>query len=141
MPLTVKMRDLFAKFTTTEDSTSERFGSTGAYLRVGSSTATFDSADNELRTTSTGSTGANNWIKAMDGSFPTRTNNLLTYRSTFTTSEANNPWNEIGVKNTTASATSTSGTATLMQRLVSTDMGTKVSTQSWQVTLQVTVST
>jgi hypothetical protein len=145
VPLTQAMRDLFAKFTTTEDSTSERFGSTGAYIRVGSSTAAFNSNQNELQTTSTGSTGANQWIRAMDAGFPKRNDgsistgpNILAYRATFTTSEANHDWNEIGVKNTTATST---GTGALMQRLLATDMGTKLNTQSWQVTLLNTVST
>jgi hypothetical protein len=96
-----------------------------------------------MQTTSTGSTGANNWIKAMNGGFPKRNSgestglNILAYQATFTTSEANHDWNEIGVKNTTASST---GTGALMQRLLST-MGTKANTQSWQVTLVITVTT
>ena len=143
MPLTTTMRDLFAKFTTTEDSTSERFGTTGAYLRVGSSTASFNSNQNEMQTTSTGSTGLNQWIRAMDAGFPKRNSgestavNILAYKATFTTSEANHDWNEIGVKNTTASAT---GTGALMNRLLST-MGTKQNTQSWAVTLLNTITT
>lgn len=142
-PLTLTMRDLFTKFTTTEDSTSERLGTTGAYLRVGSSTATFAANQNELQTTSTGSTGINNWIRAMDAGFPKRNvgestaPNILAYKATFTTSEANHDWNEIGVKNTTASST---GTGTLMNRLLST-MGSKQNTQSWAVTLLNTITT
>src|SRR5574342_910016 len=96
MPLTQTMRDLFAKFTTTEDSTSERFGSTGAYIRVGSSTAAFNSNQNELQTPSTGSAGANNWIKGMQAGYPKRNDgtistgaNILAYQSSFSTSEAN----------------------------------------------------
>lgn len=145
MPLTHTMRDLFAKFTTTEDSSGERFGTTAAYIRVGSSTAAFNANQNEMQTTSTGSTGINNWIKAMTGGYPKRNDgsvstaaNILAYQSTFSTSEANHEWNEIGVKNTTASAT---GTGTLQQRLLSTTMGTKANTQAWTVTLVNTVTT
>lgn len=137
MSLTTTMRDLFSKFTTTEDSTSERFGSTGAYIHVGSSTAAFASNQNSMQ--STGATP-----KAMDSGYPKRNDgststapNILIYRATFTTSEANYPWEEFGIKNTTATST---GTGTLFQRALS-SLGTKANTQSWQFTVAITVTT
>lgn len=130
-------RNLFAKFTTTEDSSGERFGSTGAYIHVGSSTAAVDTGHNSMQ-----STGAA--VKALDSGYPKRNDgtestgpNILVYRSTFTTSEAVFQWEEIGVKNTTATST---GTGTLMNRALS-SLGTKPNTQSWQVTVKNTVST
>lgn len=126
-------RDLFAKFTTTEDSTSSRYGSTGAWVHVGSSTTAFTSTQNRLETTSTGL----DRFKAMDSTYPQRTLNVITYRATFTTSEANTPWEEWGIKNTSASA---SGTGEFLNRKLD-SLGTKASTQSWQITATVTVST
>lgn len=138
MPLTTTMRDLFTKFTTTEDSTSERFGSTAAWIHVGSSTAAFTSTQNSLQSTG----GA--VMKAMDAGFPKRNDgtdstaaNIKAYRSTFTTSEANFPWEEWMVKNSSSTAT---GTGTAFNRKLE-SLGTKASTQAWQITAKITVST
>lgn len=140
MPLTTVMRDLFAKFTTTEDSTGERFGSTGAWIHVGSSTSAFNSNQNSMQTTSTDVEKT----QPMDSGYPKRNDlgtstgpNILVYRATYTTSEANFPWEEWGVKNTSATST---GTGTLFNRALS-SLGTKPNTQSWQITGQITVST
>jgi len=140
--LTIAMRDLFARFTTTEDSSGERFGSTAAFIHVGSSTSAEVSSQNGVLGTS-----SERYIKAMDSGFPKRNDgtdstgvNILAYRATFTTSEANFPWNEWGVKNTTASATSTT-LGTLFNRKVDTTLGTKVNTQSWQFKALLTITT
>lgn len=137
MALTRNMRDLFAKFTTTEDSTSERFGSTGAYVHVGSSTAAEDTTHNSMQSTAA-------TVKAMSAGYPKRNDgtdstgaNILAYRALFATNEANYSWNEWGIKNTTATAT---GTGTLFQRKLE-DLGTKPSTQSWQLTILLTLTT
>jgi hypothetical protein len=139
------MRNLLAKFTTTEDSTSERFGSTGAYIFVGSSTTAFDSSDNKLLSTSTGGpTAGTVYIKPMDSGFPKRNDgtestavNILAYKATFTTSEAVHPWEEWAVKNSSATST---GTGTMFNRALSA-LGTKANTQSWAFTAKITVST
>lgn len=140
MPLTQNMRDLFAKFTTTEDSTSARFGSTGAWIWVGSSTGAFLSSQNGLLTTSTDPDRA----QPMDSGYPKRNDgtestaaNILAYRGTWTTSEANFPWEEILIKNSSATSTAT-GDA--MNRFLS-SLGTKANTQSWQLTVKNTIST
>lgn len=130
MPLTHTMRDLFSKFTTTEDSSGERFGSTGAYIHVGSSTAAFAATQNSMQ-----STGA--YVRPMESGYPQRTANVLTYRILVSTDNGNFPWEEWGVKNTTATST---GSGTLMQRALDA-LGTKPSTQAWQLTATITVST
>jgi len=66
--LTIAMRDLFTKFTTTEDSSGERFGTTGSYIHVGSSTATEVSSQNTVLGTST----ADGRFKGMDAGYPKR---------------------------------------------------------------------
>jgi len=141
--LTIAMRDLFTKFTTTEDSSGERFGSTASYIHVGSSTAAEVASQNTVLGTST----ADGRFKGMDAGYPKRNDgtdstgvNILAYRATFTTSEGNFPWNEWVIKNTTATASSTaSGTA--FNRKVDTTLGTKVNTQSWQFKALITVTT
>lgn len=137
MPLTHTMRNLFAKFTTTEDSTSERFGTTGAYIHVGSGTASEDPTRNSLASTAPS-------IKAMSAGYPKRNDgtdstglNILAYRSLFSTDEANHPWEEWMIKNTTASAT---GSGTAFNRKLE-SLGTKPSTQAWQLTALLEVTT
>jgi hypothetical protein len=84
---------------------------------------------------------ANGDMSSMDAGYPTRAVNVLTWRATFSTTKANHEWDAIGVKNTSSSATSTS-TGTLLNYLMSTSaMGTKTSSQAWQVTLAGTLST
>ena len=141
-PLTQNMRDLFAKFTTTEDSTSQRFGSTGAYIHVGSSTSAFNSNQNSMLGTSTDGSA-----KGMNSGFPKRNDgtlstapNILYYQATFTTSEANHPWEEWGIANASATTTSTS-TKQLMNRVAGAALGTKANTQAWQFSATITVST
>lgn len=138
--LTQTMRDLFAKFTTTEDSTSERFGSTGAYIHVGSGTATENSNQNSL----SGFNGSSGGIKAMSAGYPKRNDltdstgpNILAFRSLFATNEAVYDWNEWMIKNTTASA---SGVGTAFNRKQEA-LGTKPNTQSWQLTALLTLTT
>ena len=140
MPLTTVMRDLFTKFMTTEDSTSERFGSTSAWIWVGSSTTGFLSSQTSVLTTSTDPERA----QPMDSGYPKRNDgtdstgaNIWAGRGTWTTSEANFAWNEVAVRNTSATA---AGTGTAMTRFVP-ELGTKANTQSWQLTCKITVST
>lgn len=142
MPLTTAMRDLFAKFTTTEDSSAKRFGSTMAWIHVGSSTSAFLSSQNAMLSTSASDGNA----KGMNAGFPKRNDgtcstadNILIYQATFTSSEANFAWEEWGIKN--ASATTTSTTNTLMNRVVGAALGTKTSAQAWQFSAQITLST
>jgi len=138
MPLTQTMRNLFAKFTTTEDSTSERFGSTSAWIHVGSSTST-------TAVETANSLAGAAVMKAMDSGYPKRNDgtdstavNILAYRATYTTSEANFDWNEWLIKNTSATAT---GTGTALNKVVTAALGTKASTQAWQILAKITVST
>lgn len=130
MPLTQTMRNLLAKFATTEDSTSERFGSTGAYIHAGSSTAAFSSDQNSLASTAA-------VIRGMEATYPQRATNVLSYRSLFSTDVANFAWNEWMVKNTTATAT---GTGTAFNRKQEA-LGTKDASAAWQITASLTVTT
>lgn len=70
--------------------------------------------------------------KGMDATFPSRVTNVLTFRSTFATGEANYTWNEWAIFNAVADAT-----GTMLNRAV-TNLGTKTSAASWQLTATLT---
>lgn len=131
-PLTIYGRDTIAAQILGESTPGIDFNSTNSKLVVGDSTGAFASSDIDL-----GSTGANRAYKAMDGTYPQRAVNVLTFRSTFTTTEANFAWNEWAVKNTSATSSGTGGSLNRKQEA----LGTKTSAQSWQLTGTLTVTT
>ncbi|MCC6381816.1 MAG: hypothetical protein IT304_04865 [Dehalococcoidia bacterium] len=102
-------------------STYTKFNAANAHLGVGDSSAAFDPAQTDLQAAS------NKLRKPMDATYPSRSANVVTYRATFGTSEANFAWNEIGVFNALSGAQ-------MLSRLVSA-LGTKTSSASWQLTL------
>ena len=133
MPLTQNARDLIGKQMLGQQTSSQDWSSGNSYLHVGSSTATFTSTQNFLL-----STGA--VMKGLDAGYPTYSVTsggapVLTARATFTTSEANFDWNEWAWRN---SSTTTTGDS--MNRKQET-LGTKASTQSWQLTTSISVTT
>lgn len=132
MPLLQTGRDhIAAKIigTSLSGSTSD-YDSSKAWIYVGSSTTAHAATQTWLLGTATGST--------MEAGYPTiSSGNVLTFRSLFSTSEANFDWNEWGVKNSSSSSTSTGA---LLNRMME-QLGTKANTQSWQLTATVTVTT
>lgn len=70
--------------------------------------------------------------KAMDATFPSRAANVVTFRSTFATGEANFVWNEWAWFNNV-----TDGSGTMLNRAV-VNLGTKTSAASWQLTTTLT---
>lgn len=108
------------------------YNSTAAYFVVGNSTATH-------ATNQTWMQGASSTMKAMDSTYPSRATNVITFRSTFSTAEANFAWNEWGIWNSTST---TDATANLLNRKVEDpSLGTKTSAQSWQITADITITT
>lgn len=97
-----------------------------AYLGVGDSTTAFSAAHTDLQA------ATNKLRKAMDATYPQRSSNVLTFRSTFGTSDANFAWQEWGVFNASASGT-------LFSRKVE-SLGTKTSAQTWILTATITVA-
>lgn len=91
-----------------------------AYLGVGDSSTAFSAAHTDLQA------ATNKLRKGMEPSYPTRSSGAVTFRSLFGTSEANFTWNEWGTFNA-----STAGV--MWQRKVEA-LGTKTSSQSWQLT-------
>jgi hypothetical protein len=102
------------------------FNNANAYIGVGDSSTAFAAAQTDLQAAS------NKVRKAMDATYPTRATNVLTFRSTFTTSDANFAWAEWAVFNASSSGT-------MLNRKVEA-LGTKTSAQTWQITVTLTVN-
>jgi len=102
------------------------FNAANAHLAVGDSVVAFAATQTDLQA------ATNKLRKAMDSTFPTRATNVLTFKSTFITTEANFAWDEIGVFNAAA--------AGVMLSRVVTPLGTKTSASSFALTHTVTFS-
>lgn len=123
MPLTNSGRDCIAD-AIIGGSSFTKFGAS-AYLGVGDSSTAFAATQNDLQ-------GANKYRKALDSGYPTRSANVITWRATFGTTEANFAWNEAGVFN------SSSGGQMLCRKVQS--FGTKTSGAVWILTYELTLS-
>lgn len=102
------------------------FDNSNSYIGVGDSNTAFAASQTDLQAAS------NKTRKAMDATYPQRSTNVLTFRSTFGTSDANYAWEEWGVFNA-------SSAGTMLSRKVE-SLGTKTSAQSWQMTGTLTVT-
>src|SRR6187549_1940603 len=72
------------------------FNNANAYLGVGDSTTAFAASQTDLQA------ATNKLRKAMDATYPQRSTNVLTLRSTFGSSEANFAWEEFATFNAAA---------------------------------------
>jgi hypothetical protein len=124
MALTNAGRDFLAQDMIGESVTE--FNNANAYLGVGDSTTAFAATQTDLQAAS------NKLRKAMDATYPTRAANVLTFRSTFATGDANFAWQEWAVFNA-------SSAGTMFSRKVE-SLGTKTSAQSWQLTATLTLT-
>lgn len=108
-------------------------GSETAYNNANAELGVGDSSAAEAATQTDLQAATNKLFKAMDASYPTYgTSQKITFRATFTGSEANFAWNEFSVRNGNAANKN-------LNRKVS-SQGTKTSGQTWQVTLDITLS-
>lgn len=124
MPLTNAYRDFVASLSAGAGGTA--FNNANSYIGVGDSTSAFAATQTDLQA------ATNKFRKAMDATYPQVAANVLTYRSTFGTSEANFAWQEWGVFNA-------SSAGTMMNRKVE-SLGTKTSSQTWQLTVTITLA-
>ena len=124
MGLTNAMRDFIAADVIGESVTE--FNNANSYIGVGDSSTAFAASQTDLQAAS------NKLRKAMDATYPTRSTNVLTFRSTFATGDANFAWNEWGVFNGSSGGT--------MFNRKAESLGTKTSAQSWQITCTLTVT-
>ena len=100
------------------------FDNTNAYIGVGDSTNAFSAAHTDLQA------ATNKTRKAMDATYPSRSGLVVDFRSTFATGDANYAWQEWGIFN------ASSGGDMLTRKVES--LGTKTSSQSWQMTATIT---
>lgn len=122
MALTNAGRDLIAKAIIGDTYTI--FNNANSQIGVGDGSTAFAATQTDLA-------GTNKLRKAMEAAYPTRAANVLTFRSLFSTAEANFAWNEWGVFNDPTAGE-------MLNRKVET-LGTKTSAQSWQLTVQLTI--
>lgn len=101
------------------------FSNANAYLGVGDSTTAAAASQTDLQA------ATNKTRKAMDATYPSRSAQTLTFRSTFGSSDANHGWKEWGTFNA-----STAGT--MLNRKV-TDFGTKT-TGTWALQITIIIS-
>lgn len=108
-------------------------GSETAYNNANAEIGVGDSTTAEAATQTDLQAASNKLFKAMDASFPTYgTSQKITFRATFGSSEANHGWKEFSVRNGNSANKN-------LNRKVS-DQGTKTSGQTWQVTVEITLS-
>lgn len=123
MPGVNAFRDLVAAGVVSGSLTA--FSAANARIGVGDSATAYAATQTDLQA------ATNKLRKGMDASFPTVATNVLTFRATFGTAEANFAWQEWGVFNAAAAGT-------MLCRKVE-SLGTKTSAQSWQMTATVTL--
>jgi hypothetical protein len=110
------------------------WSNTNSYIGVGDSTTAEAATQTDL------SAATNHFYKVMNATYPSRSNQTVSFQSDFTTAEANYVWNEWSVS---AGATSASGsgflvgTTNLNRKVAS--LGTK-SSGTWTLTAQITFS-
>ena len=121
MGLTNAGRDFTARAIINDSPTF--FTSANAHLGVGNSSTAFATSQTDLVGT--------NVRKGMDGGYPQRTNNNLTFSATFGDNEANFTWNEWGIFNASSGGT-------MLNRKVNTSLGTKSGgIWNFEVTLEI----
>ena len=118
------MQTLLAKLLV-GDGSAVPLSAANAFIGVGDGTTSFVATQTDLL-------GVNKLRKGMDSGFPQRTGNVLTFRATYDTDEANFTWAEWGLFNDVS-------TAALMCRKVEA-LGTKTSAQRWELTIDLTLS-
>jgi hypothetical protein len=122
MAITNAGRDFMVASTVAAASTP--FSNANSYIGVGDSTTAFAASQTDLIA------ATNKLRKAMDATYPQLATNVVTFRSTFATTDANFAWQEWGVFNA-------SSAGTMLNRKVE-SLGTKTSAQTWQFTVTLT---
>jgi len=103
------------------------FNNANTYLGVGDSTTAHAVGQTDLQA------ATNKMRKAMDATYPSGAANVITFRSTFATGDANWAWQEWGTFNASSGGT-------MLNRKVE-SLGTKTNTQTWQFTTTLTFTT
>ena len=101
------------------------FDNANAYIGVGDSSTAAAATQTDLQA------ATNKLRKAMDATFPSRSGQTMSWKSTFGSGDANFAWNEWGIFNA-------SSAGTMLNRKVE-SLGTK-SSGTWVLTVDVTIS-
>lgn len=125
MPLTDAGRNFMVQSAIAAAATP--FSNSNAYIGVGDSTTAHAVGQTDLQAST------NKLRKAMDATYPSGASNVIAFRSTFATTDANFAWQEWGIFNA-------SSAGTMMSRKVE-SLGTKTSSQTWQFTATLTYTT
>lgn len=103
------------------------FNNANSYIGVGDSATAYAAAQTDLQA------ATNKMRKAMDATYPSGGSNVITFRSTFATTDANWAWLEWGIFNAASAGT--------MLSRKQESLGTKTSAQTWQFTTTLTFTT
>lgn len=101
------------------------FDNSNANLGVGDSSSATTAGMTDLQA------ATNKLRKGMDATFPSRSGQVMTWKATFASGDANFAWNEAALFNASSSGT-------MLCRIAQT-MGTKASGTSWTLTYTITV--
>jgi hypothetical protein len=102
------------------------FSNANAYLGVGDSSTAESASQTDLQA------ATNKTRKPMSATYPSRSNQTVTFRAAFGSADANHNWNEFAVFNASSGGT-------MLNRKVS-SQGTKASGQTWTLDLAITIS-
>jgi hypothetical protein len=106
---------------------------TAVRLGVGDDATAAAVTDNDLSTTT------NQYYRVMDSTYPTQANDVVTFKATFGTSDANFAWNCWGIDVGTPTVTSSGTVSALLFNRKVASLGTK-SSGTWTLTTTVTFS-
>lgn len=113
---------------------------TATFARIGTGNgSTAAAASNTDLAAAAGS--ANRWFQAMDATFPSRSSQTISFKSTFGTADGNYVWAEWGVDQGGAGTSTSSAVvgAPLLNRKVEA-LGTKAAGATWAFTVTITIS-
>lgn len=110
------------------------YSNANAKIGVGDSAAAFALSQTDLQAVAN---AANRRIDAMDATYPTVSNGVATFRSTFLAANANFAWQEWVITN--GGAVGSAALTRILNRAV-TSLGTKPSSQAWQFTATITLA-
>lgn len=102
------------------------YNNANAYIGVGDSSTAFAVGQTDLQA------ATNKLRKAMQATYPQVSTNVITWRSSFASADANYAWNEMAVFNASSGGN-------MLCRVVS-SQGTKASGQTWQIDYALTLT-
>lgn len=113
----------------TGGATYPAYNAANSYIWVGDSATAAAASQTAMQAVT------NKLAKAMDSTYPTVSAQTVTWKSSYTSAEANYAWNETGVSN----GSTLSSTVRMLNRKV-TSFGTKASGSTWTMTVTITIS-